>query len=687
MPVRKIPKNYLFVTGRHATDLSPEMVEFESILEKEYMLLLDFDPRVAGYEAQLTGYPLSESGLYALAKTWPAPEMSRPGCVWTHTVLIGFADLAIMVSPSAIADLLQRPTTSTSLDMYSTNLVVEPPDDLVGHSFSPDASSWFARLASAVYEHPNAQVWARRSEGRDVDDAVLRLWDQQWPRLKRSFRFCTLTSRDRSQEGTSFDLQLTLGSESSSYLRLSSTAEEIEATSISTGPWLDDLLHDAQFPHASTLRPFLRKLGADMLGGREAMRPFCSLHAALHDPGTAGVLEAVKSVEASSALSASELVRSIVVQAAINNVSSDDPNVLNFVIDNFPLLSEATIRESQASLAQMLWESDPRRLLELSSGAGAGEEIRSAIRAGATSISTDEVLSKLPEVSDLALPLLSLLPATAELSHFWACTQLLPTSAAQAGVEVSKDTVAQAMIIGLREPASIHAAVQALGPILALDCLQRLSGSSHFTEQALPWLRVICTDANAVAQFLTKSAPTSKLLALLADTLDPDTVPNDIGVDPWCSALVSVLAAEGRLPLELQVLGFRRALGMRSRNVEELLKLTFEPLHGAAESKTFPEAQWRLIESSLPWALFGQEWDDAIRLRQATARKCAELRLRAEGLTELVRSDKLFLQLVAEIWGLWGGSRYLRSVCDSMDRNTPRAGLLKAFIKQQSNLW
>lgn len=635
----------------------------------------------------LTGYPLAESGLYALAKTWPAPEMSRPGCVWTHTVLIGFADLALLVSPSEIATLLQRPTTSTPLDTYSTALVVEPPDHLVGHSFSPDASSWFARLASAVYEHPNAQVWARRSEGRNVDDAVLRLWDQQWPRLKRSFRFCTLTSRDRSQEGMPFDLQLTPGSESSSHLRLSSAAEDFEATSKSTGPWLDDLLHDAQFPHASTLRPFLRKLGADMLGGREAMRPFCSLHAALEAPDTAGVSEAVKRVEASPAFSASELVRSLVVQAAMTNFSSVEAHVLNFVIDNFPLLSEAAIRENQASLAQMLWENDPRRLLGLSSGARASAEIRDAIRSGATAIPTDQVLDKLPEVSDLALPLLNLLPAMAEAPDFWACTQLLPTSAARTGVEVTKDAVLRAMIIGLREPASIQAAVQAVGALSALDCLQRLISSPHFAEQAHPWLRVICADANAVAQFLTRSAPTSMLLVLLADILDPDAVPNDIGVDPWCSALLSVFAAEGSLPFELQVFGFRRALGRRSRNVEELLKLTFEPLHGAAESNTFPAAQWRLFESSLPWAPFGQEWDDAIRLRRAVARKCAELQLRAEGLIQLVRSDQLFLQLVAEIWERWGGSRYLRSACDSLDRNTPRARLLKAFIKQQSKLW
>lgn len=633
----------------------------------------------------LTGYPLAESGMYALAKTWPAPEMSRPGCVWTHTVLIGFADLASLATPSAIAKLLQRPTTKTPLDGYALDVVVEPQDHYAGRPFSPEASSWFAKLASAVYEHPDAQVWARRNEDEDVDDAVLRLWDQQWPRLKRSFRFCTLTSRDRSQESMPFDLQLTPGSEPSSHLRFASTADNFEATSKSTGAWLDDLLHDAQFPHASTLRPFLRKLGADMLGGREAMRPFCSLHADLESTDTDGVSDAVKQVEASPIFSASELARSIVVQAAMNNLSSVDAHVLDFVIENFPLLPEAAIRENQASLALMLWRRDPRRLLELSSDAGA--EVRGAIRAGVKAIPAGEVMDKLSQVDDLALPLLNLLPATAEAPHFWECTQLLPTLAAQTGVELTKNAVLRAMMLGLTEPASIQAAVQAVGPVAVLDCLQRLTCSSLVDDKARPWLRFVSAYPNAVAQFLAnRSASTSNLL-LLAETLDPDAVPNDVGVDPWYSALHSLLAAEGHLPLELHVFGFRRALGWRSRSVEELLKLTFEPLHAAAVSDTFPEEQWQLLENSLPWARFGQQSDAAMRLRRAAARKCAELQLRAEGLTQLVRSDELFLQLVEEIWNLWGGSRYLRSVCDALDRHAPRTRLLKGFIKQHSNLW
>jgi hypothetical protein len=36
----------------------------------------------------ITGYPLPQMNAYALARTWLAPEMPRPGCVWTHTLLI-----------------------------------------------------------------------------------------------------------------------------------------------------------------------------------------------------------------------------------------------------------------------------------------------------------------------------------------------------------------------------------------------------------------------------------------------------------------------------------------------------------------------------------------------------------------------------------------------------------------------
>ena len=59
MPVRKIPKNHLFVTGRYASAKNGEMRDFESLNEKDYLILLDFDPPVASFEVQPVKIPVS----------------------------------------------------------------------------------------------------------------------------------------------------------------------------------------------------------------------------------------------------------------------------------------------------------------------------------------------------------------------------------------------------------------------------------------------------------------------------------------------------------------------------------------------------------------------------------------------------------------------------------------------------
>ncbi len=58
MPVRKIPKNYLFVTGGYSSRKNKNMDAFESLLEKEFMLLRDFDDTVEGWDPQPVRIPV-----------------------------------------------------------------------------------------------------------------------------------------------------------------------------------------------------------------------------------------------------------------------------------------------------------------------------------------------------------------------------------------------------------------------------------------------------------------------------------------------------------------------------------------------------------------------------------------------------------------------------------------------------
>lgn len=61
MPVRKIPKNYLHVTGSFASQKNGRMLGFESLLEKEYMTLMEFDEAVDHFEEQPTSIPIPGS--------------------------------------------------------------------------------------------------------------------------------------------------------------------------------------------------------------------------------------------------------------------------------------------------------------------------------------------------------------------------------------------------------------------------------------------------------------------------------------------------------------------------------------------------------------------------------------------------------------------------------------------------
>src|SRR5579863_5380868 len=62
-----------------------------------------------GYETYVTGYPISGGGFYCFARTWFAPELPRPGCVWTHTILIADTDVARIADFRSIARLWKRP--------------------------------------------------------------------------------------------------------------------------------------------------------------------------------------------------------------------------------------------------------------------------------------------------------------------------------------------------------------------------------------------------------------------------------------------------------------------------------------------------------------------------------------------------------------------------------------------------
>lgn len=635
----------------------------------------------------LTGYPLTESGFYAISKTWPAHEMPRPGCVWTHTILIEFSDLATLDTPSAIEQLFARPEPF-NLHTYQAPLSVELTGGSRGLSGQEEAEL-YSRMATALYESPQEQVWARRTDDVAADAVVLALWDQQWPRLRRSFKFCTLTTRDRSQDGLVFDLQLAPSQKTKSTLRMASSGEGVEASSVTSGIWLQELIRDAASSGQGRLRQVLRILGADVLGGREAMLPICTLHAAMSGPVEIGLHMALNLVQTVPPLTRSDAAKSLVVRYVLTESWTLSDESTSFVLNHLHLLGEHELGTYADILCRALWRSDPRALLALTRDGG--NELREELTRAARALSMEDVIAALPTLSEFAAPLVHLFPALATRPEFWAATQAWPAALASEEVDVKSVPVFLAIMQGLSDDRAISSALHMVRGPFVLLCAQTLLDEKldELGEVRIHrWVRFACNDLEGVAGFLAHmERPTLSVLRLIADTVHPDAVPNDVGGDPWLHALSRLSSSIGPLSVDLYGYAFRRALGWRSRSAIELMSLSFEPLHQTALRGEIPESVRRPLEASLPWAPRPRADDLGLRLRQAMAKRLLSDRVASDVLFSMVNDDGLFAELLFEIDDNWGGPNYLKGLAEekaSRGSRSKRSRMLRDFVKRSS---
>lgn len=84
----------------------------------------EFENPIDADSSYITAYPLPDSSYYAVAKTWYASEMKRPGCIWTHTLLLGINDLENGFDIRMLMSLFKRPCVD-EYDDYCREIIVD----------------------------------------------------------------------------------------------------------------------------------------------------------------------------------------------------------------------------------------------------------------------------------------------------------------------------------------------------------------------------------------------------------------------------------------------------------------------------------------------------------------------------------------------------------------------------------
>ncbi|WP_434301396.1 hypothetical protein [Corallococcus exiguus] len=199
-----------------------------------------------GFDEYLTGYPLPGTELFVFAKTWYAPEMQRPGCVWTHSLVLSREQVS-QVSASRLLASLRRPQQDgvESAAMTPIGLDSDTPDPAKVDGFGDTTA--VATLIGAVLGQSRPVIVTVETAAQ-LEPAFLRLWEELWPAARTRFSFCTGALMPRSVAGSLMDLQAVPRAIPSSQFRKSAGAALVLdlRTPATRAAWVDLVLDGAR---------------------------------------------------------------------------------------------------------------------------------------------------------------------------------------------------------------------------------------------------------------------------------------------------------------------------------------------------------------------------------------------------------------------------------------------------------
>lgn len=599
----------------------------------------------------LTGYPLTESGKYVLARTWAAPEMSRPGCVWTHSLLIDFADLARLGSVDDLLERFQRPSAGGG-SAFGIQLLVE-----VSTAPTPIAPPDLRRAgqwARALYGKPKGKIIAERERPED-DELVLAIWMQQWPRLRRAFRFCTFSTEDRSTSADAFDLQLMDMSRTSR----SKVSEGVIASAKHQGDWIEMLLDDLVTPAGSGLRQFLRDVGSDVTNGRGAMISLVHLYAALEpNAGPSRLAEAVYELERLGP-SQGRMGRAAAARMVFSRPGLFDRMLFDFALQQVradrdllgvePLVvGRALLRWKPDLLAHDLAEDDP---------------LHKAVDAALPEADADELIDLIEAVPGAVATVLPARPDVFERASFWRIASLEAPKLIGA-LDASQDGAVR--IVGALMEASRDECSAVFVYRFGIDPVVTALSSLDATgiRSRLAWIRTIACRIDDLAEGMSRGIIWHRpLLFALAEILNPDAVPNSVGADPWVTAVARTRTSDDVRGEDLLAsFLFTRARGWSSRSAARLFSLSVERLHEAMASERLTDEAWRIAKPRLPYGSVWHDWDLCERLRHAVVDSFIARELPPIEFGTVVDNVNLWIELVDLTADSSRGRRYLDKV-------------------------
>ncbi len=716
--------------------------------KRQLLLLSDMSgpSMIKGFEKYLTGYPLPEIGAYAFAMTWYAGEMKRPGCVWTHTLIVDFTDLDDLRDLAVLVPMFQRPkhTVTGFQTTQPLNATRNEVSDYIPERF--DAAMTQAVL-QALYELPELAIVVPAETSSAHEDLAVSIWSQQWPRLRRNFAFCTGAFAPRLLGECPFDLQIVPTSSSRLFVREPDKYRIIPQQRQESNPtrkmWTIRVAHDIRTPTLRSLGPvregtrgFLWEYSEDVNANRSSFGFLAQTYEDLlefhrnfsssldsfspHDP-IPDVTLAPHSRGRVSSLETS-------IERLISQVSERFPNPKEAILLKYGLFGDKKLlpKQVQDVLLERLilysfamtdaysaYDSSVLGIRQRSSSwansniRDAGSMISLLLRSHISPLGEDVLVGALEGLeAESALELatkdptllpvfISTHPGLAEVPQVWRGSvnqqQELLDVLMQNGDTVWNSVVVavlEAGVDGIAQDLVYHADKDVVST--ALNWLNSDNESSDQKKLSQEWQRVLRTKPSILIDWLC-AVPDARItvLAFVANLLDPHSP----DVQRLTASVWLRLAENGSKVLSQEPL-IKSAVFLLSiafHNTDQasskLMACVFPIVYHAAGKDQVPQSSWRLISHQVPSFHGVKDWDKCERLLQAVANNARVFRWPVADLLKATQDEQLFKRVLEYCKEFPEGKQYLIQIRNEVSTNASIATEHQLRTLSQKSLW
>ncbi|WP_312561938.1 hypothetical protein [Anaerospora sp.] len=176
-----------YVNGHHLIATSVNLSE-KSKRKMEILSDLSGPEIQKGFLEYFTGYFLQEDNKVVLSYTWYAEEMERPGCVWTHSLLIEPKDLFLLgENINQVINAFVRPENSLNFTNYTKQIEIKPEinNKIVLDNMKMKYLIW------AIWGNNSPSIIILAENSKYYANEIIYLWTRQNRDMQQWFSFST----------------------------------------------------------------------------------------------------------------------------------------------------------------------------------------------------------------------------------------------------------------------------------------------------------------------------------------------------------------------------------------------------------------------------------------------------------------------------------------------------------------